>query len=141
MNGSDGAKAAEARGLLLQVKPFKFILCLVLFDRILSCTKSLSDALQCTQLDLARAADLVPATIEIVEEFRTECEWKKVLAYSARVVDLHKETTTSRPRSTPKRFNEGIMKPLAPEKRVKHLSSTWSTCTTMIDAFLSEPLY
>ena len=32
------------------------------FDRILSCTKSLSDHLQSTQIDLAGAANLVNAT-------------------------------------------------------------------------------
>ena len=55
----NGVKSAEARGVLLQVSSFRFVLC---FDRILSCTKSLSDMLQSTQLDLARAADLVSAT-------------------------------------------------------------------------------
>ena len=74
MDGSDGSKAAEARGLLLQVRSFRFLLCLVILDRVLSCTKCLSDALQSTQLDLAKAADLVSATIEIVEEFRIDSE-------------------------------------------------------------------
>ena len=59
VDGSDGAKAVEARGLLSQVKSFRFILCLVIFDRVLSCTKSLSDALQSTQLNVAKATDLV----------------------------------------------------------------------------------
>ena len=43
VDGSDGAKAAEARGLLLQVKSFWYILYLVICDRVLSCTKSPSD--------------------------------------------------------------------------------------------------
>ena len=63
VNGNNGIKSAEARGMLLQVSSFRFVLCLVIFDRILSCTKSLSYTLQSTQLDLARAADLVSATI------------------------------------------------------------------------------
>lgn len=50
---NDRAKAMEARGLLLQVKCFKFVLFLVVFDRLLSCSKGLSDVLQSTQLDLA----------------------------------------------------------------------------------------
>lgn len=37
VNGNDGRKAAEAKGILLQVKSFNFVLCLVIFDRRLSC--------------------------------------------------------------------------------------------------------
>ena len=48
VNGNNGIMSAEARGLLLQVSSFWFVLCLVIFDRILSCTKSLSDMLQST---------------------------------------------------------------------------------------------
>ena len=50
VNGCNGVNSAKARGLLLQVSSFQFVLCLVIFDRILSCTKSLSDMLQSTQL-------------------------------------------------------------------------------------------
>ena len=109
---SDGAKAAEARGLLLQVKSFRFILCLVIFDRVLSCTKSLSDALQSTQLDLAKAADLLSTTIEIVEEFRMDSEWEKVYSYTESVAKLHHitpESTTVQSRRNPRRFDEGIL--------------------------------
>ena len=65
---NDRAKAMEARGLLLQVKRFKFVLSLVVFDRLLSCSKGLSDVLQSTQLELAKAADLVSALIETFED-------------------------------------------------------------------------
>ena len=50
-NGPDHAKAVEAKGIYHQVKQFSFILNLVIFDRILSCTKSLSDQLQSTHVD------------------------------------------------------------------------------------------
>ena len=89
VNGNDGAKAAEANGILLQVKSFKFILCLVIFDRVLSCSKGLSDALQSTHLDLGKAADLVTSTIQTLEQFRTDDEWEKVLTYSRSVADVH----------------------------------------------------
>ena len=49
----DGIKAVETKGLLLQVKSFRFILCLIIFDRLLSYAKGLSDVLQAPQLDLA----------------------------------------------------------------------------------------
>ena len=52
-DGSDRAKAVEAKGLYHQAATFAFIVSLVIFDRILSCTKSLSDQLQSTHVDLA----------------------------------------------------------------------------------------
>ena len=41
---------------------------LIIFDKILSCTKNLSDQLQSTNIDLAQAADLVIATKSLLEE-------------------------------------------------------------------------
>ena len=49
-------------------------MCLVMFDRILLCTRSLLDIVLSTQIDLARAADLVSATVETVEDFRSDQE-------------------------------------------------------------------
>ena len=54
-DGDDAAKAVNAKGLLSQVKSFCFILTLVTFDQILSCTKQLSDLLQSQQCDLVSA--------------------------------------------------------------------------------------
>lgn len=42
MDGEDRTKGTEATGILLQVQTFKFLLSLIIFCRILSCTKSLS---------------------------------------------------------------------------------------------------
>ena len=47
---SDYSKAVEANGLLHQVQSFSFIVSLDLFDRILSCTKQLSDQLQSSKI-------------------------------------------------------------------------------------------
>ena len=68
--GEDHDKAVQASGLLLQVKSFSFPLLLIIFDRILSFTKRLSDLLQSQQCNLAKAANLVSATVETLEEFR-----------------------------------------------------------------------
>lgn len=68
-------EATQATGLLLQVKSFKFLLCLVIFDKVLSITKGLSDVLQSTSLDLAKAADLVSGTIETLEDLWTDNYW------------------------------------------------------------------
>ena len=61
----DGSRAAEARGLLLQVKSFRFILLLVIFDRLLTCSKGLSDLLQSTKIDLGKASNLVQPLIQL----------------------------------------------------------------------------
>ena len=45
-DGDDRPKGVEAMGLLLRVKSFKFLLSLIVFDRVLTCTKGLSDHLQ-----------------------------------------------------------------------------------------------
>ena len=43
--------------------------------------KGLSDAVQCSNLDLAKAANLVSATIEIFQKLQTDREWEKVFKY------------------------------------------------------------
>ena len=64
-------KSIEANGLLLQIQNFSFLLTLVIFDRVLSCTKMLSDLLQTQSCDLAKATDLVSASVETMEEYRS----------------------------------------------------------------------
>ena len=110
----DGSRVAEARGLLLQVKSFKFILLLVIFDRLLTCSKGLSDILQSTKIDLGKAGDLITATIEIVEIFRSDSEWEKVLAYSKNVAEKHDVSLESpahshRTREPPRRYDDGFI--------------------------------
>lgn len=55
-NGDDQAKRVEAMGLLLQVNTFKFLLSLMVFYRVLTCTKGLSDHLQNPRLDLGKTS-------------------------------------------------------------------------------------
>ena len=65
--GFDRARAVVATGLYLQMKSFKFLISVITFDRVLSCTKSLSVQLQGTKIDLGRAANLVLATESTLE--------------------------------------------------------------------------
>lgn len=51
-DSQDANKAIEARGLLYQLRSFSFIVSLITFDKILTCTKQLSDQLQSSTLDL-----------------------------------------------------------------------------------------
>lgn len=85
--GTDKAKAVEATGLLLQIKTFKFLVSLIMFDRILSCTKSLSDCLQHAQVNLAKATDLIAATVSTFEHFPTGDKWHN-LCYAERVAEV-----------------------------------------------------
>ena len=107
----DGIRAAQARGLLSQIKSFHFLLSLVTFDRLLSTTKSLSDVLQSTQLNLAKAADLVTATEDALKSFRSDDEWEKIVVYCESVARLQDISTgyDKRERRIPKRFQDTIV--------------------------------
>ena len=78
VEGDDKAKAVEAKGILLQIHSFKF---LVIFWRILLVAKTLSDQLQSLCTDIAKAADLVMATMETLQQFRSDQEWEKLYKY------------------------------------------------------------
>ena len=106
-------KAIEAKGLYYQVANFSFIVCLVMFDRILSCTKCLSDQLQSTQVDLVQAADLVLATKSTLEEYRTDTFWEKIYAHSQKIAELHSIEISlpakTRQRKLPKRYEDVVI--------------------------------
>ena len=135
----------EARGLLLQVKCFKFVLSLVVFDRLLSCSKGLSDVLQSTQLDLAKAADLVSALIETFEDFRSDKSWKKVFEYAVSVSQhrtIEVEVPKKRQSRQPRRLDDTIV-----DTSLGHREAPLINCSehfkvtlyfAVLDAFLSE---
>ena len=60
-----------------------------LFWHVLSITKGLSDQLQNTNMDMAKAADLVSASIETLQEFRSDTEWDKLYKYVTEVARFH----------------------------------------------------
>ena len=112
-DSDDAAKTVTAKGLLSQVKSFNFIKILAIFDRILSCTKQLSDLLQSQQCDLAKAVDLVSTTIETLEEFRSDASWSHLFLYVQHVAELNDVAVTEyqqkRQRRFLSRFEEGIV--------------------------------
>ena len=63
VDGEDRAKAVEARGILLQVRTFKFLLLLIIFWQLLSCTKSLSDLLQSRGVTSIEAEEAVASSL------------------------------------------------------------------------------
>ena len=59
----------------------------------------------------ARAADLVSATIETLEEFRSGQEWQKVFKYCDHVCKVHDiaPDTNSRSRRVPKHLEDSVL--------------------------------
>ena len=109
---SDARKAIEARGLLHQIKTFSFIVSLVIFDRILSCTKHLSDQLQSSTIDLSVASDLVFATKSMLRDYRTTDYWRKIYKYSTDIASLHsiplQQTEPRRKRRLPSHLADSV---------------------------------
>ena len=144
--GTDRARAVEATGFLFQIKTFKFLIMLVTFDRVLTCTKSLSDCLQHTHINLAKAADLVSATMSTLETFRTDEEWGKLFRYAEEVARVsHIDTTGCQPRQrqTPQRLQDGIV--LAPTGARETMSTNEQYKVNLyfpvLDSFLAELQY
>ena len=142
---NDRAKAMEARGLLLQIKCFKFVLSLVVFDRLLSCSKGLSDVLQSTQLDLAKAADLVSALIETFEDFRSDESWKKVFEYAVSVSQhraIEVQVQQKRQSRQPRRLEDTIVATSLGHREAPAVNCSEHFKVTLyyavLDAFLSE---
>lgn len=86
---SDHSKAVEAKGLLYQVQSFSFIVSVVMFDQILSCTKQLFDQLQSSKIDLYRASELVSASKAMLQCFRTDEYWDRVYSYATGIANVH----------------------------------------------------
>ena len=94
-------------------KSFSFLLLLIIFDRIFSCTKRLSDLLQSQQCNLAKAANLVSATVETLEEFRYDFSQKHLFDYAQQVAELSDVSVTSLELKChtrlPKRFDDSVV--------------------------------
>ena len=88
-DGVDKPKAIEAIGILVQVNSFKFLAHLIMFTRILSITKSLSDSLQNEKIDMALAVDLVVSTCDTLKEFRNDAKWEHMHKYIVDIASLH----------------------------------------------------
>ena len=69
-------RAIEARGLLLQIKSFPFLLSLVLLEKIFAITNNLSQLLQSEVIHYAAAASCISATKTTLSSLRSDEEWK-----------------------------------------------------------------
>ena len=66
-----------------------------MFDKILTCSKSLSDYLQHSQVDLAKATDLISATVSTFQVFRTDDVWDKQFSYAKNVAEINQIPITT----------------------------------------------
>ena len=86
---------------------------MILLWCIFSCTKSLSDQLQSTTINLDKAAELVTSTLHTLELFRDDQEWEKLYKYATDVAALYDISTISqrphRSRKTPRQLQDGII--------------------------------
>ena len=86
---------------------------LIIFDHTLSCTNSLSEQLQDRKAGLAKRAELVLATIETLQEYRTEKSWNQLLAYAKSVADVKgikcNENSDKQVQRLPRRLQDDVV--------------------------------
>ena len=112
MEGSDKEKAVEAKGLFLQVHTFSFLLQLIVFDKVLGCTKALSDILQKPDLDLASASALILSTKSTLQGFRSQETWDHTYQYVLQVaahLNISPNLPHSRQRRPPKSLKNYVI--------------------------------
>ena len=111
---TDASKAIEARGLYNQVKSFSFLISLITFDKILICTKQLSEQLQSSTVDLSHASELVLATMSLLIEYRTNDYWERIYTYTSEIAKLHEIDSHTfdierRQRKRPAHLNDSVL--------------------------------
>jgi hypothetical protein len=65
-------EAAEAKGLVVQLKSFKTIVLIFCLDYVLSIVNTLSLSLQSASLDYSRCEKLIKSTVEQLNNLRTK---------------------------------------------------------------------
>ena len=117
---------------------------LVTFERLLSITKGLSDALQNAKLDLGEASDLVLATIETLQDVRSDHELDHLYAYVESIVNLHSiDVNGPRPhrqRTLPTRLQDAVVFEYTGSMEVLITSQQYKIAFyyPILDTFLSE---
>ena len=76
VNGPDRTRAIKASGLMSGLMKFSFVMCLVIFKNLLRIFSKLSNLLQAESLDLGSASVAIQATIDTIEEMRSETKWQ-----------------------------------------------------------------
>ena len=142
-HGSDHSKAIEATGLLHKFKNFKFLLCLIVSDKIFSHTRCLSEQLQSINMDLAKAAELVVATMDSLQDLGSDDKWDHLYEYVESVANLYgieKSQQPQRNRRIPGRFQDVMVLESTGARDVLSSSQDFKTSLfyPMLATFLSE---
>ena len=144
-SSQDHVKGVEARGLLHQVQCFKFLLSLIIFDRVLSCTFSLSEQLQDSKVNLAKAADLVIATKDTLHEFRHDHSWQQLYDYATQVaqtkrIDISDENHRSRVRRLPSRLDDSFLLEASTSRQITTSADQYKIGLyyPILDSFIAE---
>jgi hypothetical protein len=80
----------RAGGMKKAIKKFEFIVCLILVERCLKCTKPLTLQLQCASLDAGKAREKVSTLYLTINELRSDIDETHDAFYQM-AVDLAKE--------------------------------------------------
>ncbi|KAG8013673.1 hypothetical protein GBF38_022153, partial [Nibea albiflora] len=108
---NNGDRSVEARGLRGQIN-LDFICLLATFKRVLGDTKFLSDMLQSSSLDLARAIDLIEALQDLMLKCRDESSfdqlWTEVLSM-AQQCNISTERMSKRQLKTSSALNDTVV--------------------------------
>ena len=142
---SDHSKAVEAKGLLYQVQSFSFIVSVVVFDQILSCTKQLSDQLQPSKIDLYRTSELVSASKAMLQCFRTDEYWDRVYSYATGIANVHSisaqfDRPSTRKRRRPAHLEDTVITESVGSREPMTASSHFKTSLyfPVVDQFIVE---
>ena len=144
-NGVDKSRAVEAKGILGQICCFKFLLLLVMFCRILSFTKALSDQLQSVSNDIARAANLVQGTIKTLTSLRNDKAWDHIYKYTQDVARLNNikitDSTSGRPsrsKRLPKRLQSAVVMESTGAREAADVNNSKAMYYCILDSILRE---
>ena len=129
-----------------QVRSFTFLVSLVTFDRILTCTKQLSDQLQSSSLNLSSASHLVVATKSLLSEYRSDDYWKKVYDYASTIANSHDipiqsgRDQGSRRRKRPRHLEESVILETVGSREPQSTSDEicYQFYFPVLDMFISE---
>ena len=115
-----------------------------MFWRISFLTKQLSDQLQSPRTDMAKATDLVTATMETLQQFRSDEEWSKLCKYVKDVASLHNieiaPLRNTRSRIVPKSFADVIILETTGSREIATTNEDYkiSLYFPVLDAMISE---
>jgi len=87
-NSSQSKALADARGLLLQIQSFEFLLAIAVLKQLLECTNVLSLYLQSKQINLGAAITSVNATLSVLKKYRNNSIFHVHFATASSLADM-----------------------------------------------------